>query len=63
MDTPRFLEILARIKELRMSNNLTKEMFPEAVVGDLWIDTIDQLLIHFGLSESERRLFWIITEP
>lgn len=63
MNTPRFLEILARIKELRMSNNLTKEMFPEAVVGDLWIDTIDQLLIHFGLSESERRLFWIITEP
>lgn len=46
-----------------MSNNLTKEMFPEAVVGDLWIDTVDQLLIHFGLSESERRLFWIITEP
>lgn len=63
MDTSRFLEILARIRELRMSNNLTKEMFPEAVVGDLWIDTVDQLLIHFGLSESERKLFWSITEP
>ena len=59
----KFLEVLVRIRELRISNEITKSMFPDALIGDMWVDAIDKLLECFDIPESDRKVFWTVTEP